>query len=614
MLDPMDIISITDAALGVIDHPVRILSIEESDWTGSDGGALTIKAEDYLGGTGSTALYNFETGSGYQPNYNAAAPTSYAPQFLEPSFPLSGGAPQVWMALAGPSGTWGGADIWVSFDGDTYTQLTTVTQNSRYGVTTTALIAEDTGIDLTATVGVDLSASGGQLAASPGLTAAEANTSLCWVDGEFLSYISTAQIGTNLYTLTGLNRGQYDTVAAATATGAPFVRCDDTLSKITLLPDLIGKPVYVKVLDKNAWGVGQPTLDTVEPYIYTYQGLAYTEPLPAIENLATVFVSGIENLAWDAVDDSRLPGYEIRQGTSWGQGVLFGTTTNTSLPVGANGTYWVAAKYIAPTGYIVYGPASSVILTGGIIVNNLLASFDEAATGWSGTLNGTVILSGDLELQGAGNILTATNILTEADILAYGGLGNSGTYTVPSAHVINAGRVLEATISMAWAAHAVSIYDSILSADDLLSMSDILETDTGPFVSVTPQINVAPASGIYGGWQNFTPGQYLGQYFNFQLAIATTDATINCVVSDFSVMTDVPDRVDTGANVSVPSGGLTISYTAPFNSVASVQVTIIGGSAGDTAIVTKTSTSFTVEIMNGGAGVARTIDWAAQGF
>jgi hypothetical protein len=614
MLDPMDIVAITDVYLGIADYPVRILSVDESEWDGKDGGALTITAEDFLGGIGSTALYNFETGSGYQPNYNAAAPTSYAPQFLEPSFELSAGQPQVWMALAGPAGTWGGADVWVSFDGTNYAHLTTVSQNSRYGVTTTGLIAEDEGLDQAAQLGVNLSSSGGQLTASPGVIAAQANASLCWVSGEFLSYVSSNQTGTNLYTLSGLNRGQYDTIPAAAPAGSPFVRCDGTLSEITLQPELIGKPVFVKVLDKNAFGVGQPTLDEVEPYVYTYQGLAYTEPLPPIENLCTVFISNVETLSWDSVDDSRQPGYEVRQGASWGLGLIIGTTAETTFAIGANGTYWVAAKYIAPTGYVVYGAASSVILTGGIIINNLLASFDEAATGWTGTFSGTAIVGGNLELGGSGNILSASNILTEADILAFGGLGNSGTYAVPSAHVINAGRVLPATISISWAAEAISIYANLLASGDMLSMSDILGTDTGPLVSVTPQINVAQVGGTYAGWQNFTPGQYVGQYFDFQLVLATTDATINCVVTDFAVMTDVPDRIDTGANVAVPSGGLTIAYTEPFNNVAAVQVTIIGGSAGDTALITKTSTSFTVHVVNGGSGVARTIDWAAQGY
>ena len=614
MLDPMDIVSITDAALGLDQQWVRILSVEEQEWSGDDGGVLAITAEDYLNGTGAAALYNFQQGSGYQPNYNAAAPAAYAPAFVEPTFQLTGGAPELWMALAGPSGSWGGADVWVSFDGNTYTHLVSVTQSARYGVTTSALIAENEGLDQRPTLTVNTSQSMGELTASPGAAAAQANTSLCAVGDEFLSYVSSALIGTNQYMLTGLNRGQYDTVAAAQPAGAQFVRCDDTLSRITLQPELIGQPVYVKILSRNAYGAGQPGLDEVEPYVYTYQGLAYTEPLPAMSNLATVFLSGVETLTWSAADDTRQPGYEIRVGTSWGLGVLVGTTNGTSFPIGANGTYWIAARYVAPTGYVVYGPASSVALTGGVIIQNLLANYDEATTGWTGSNNGTAVVDGNLQLSGAGNILTVSNVLTEGDILAYGGLGNSGIYTVPAAHIINAGSVLEATISVSWAAHAISIYDSFLDSSDLLSMPDILGTDNGHLVSVQPQIQIAQADGAYSPWQSFNPGQYLGQYFNFQIVLTTTDATINCVLSDYAISTNVPDRIENGVNISVPPAGTTITYPAPFNTVAGVQVTIIGGSAGDTAIITKGTNDFTVQIVNGGSGVERTIDWAAQGY
>ncbi len=431
---------------------------------------------------------------------------------------------------------------------------------------------------------------------------------------EFIAYASSTLSARNAYTLSGLNRGQYDTVPAALAAGAQFVRCDDTLSRLSLQPSLIGSTIFVKVLSRNAYGSGRQTLDAVEAYTYTWQGLAYTEPLPALENLTTVYVGSIQTLSWDGVADTRQPGYEVRLGTSWGLGVPVGTTSETSFAVSGNGTYWVAAKYTAPTGVVVYGAAASVIIEGGIIIRNLLASFDEAATGWGGTTYGTAIVSGNLQLAGSGNILATANLLGETDILDFGGLGNSGSYTVASSHIINAQRVLDAAITMTWSAQAVSIYDNFLTVGNLLSVGDILGTDNGPTVAVTPQIQVAQATGAYGPWANFAPGQYLGQYFNFRLLLETNDPTVNCVVSDFAVLTDVPDRVDTGTNIAVPSSGLTVTYTAPFNTTPNVQVTILSGSAGDDAIVSKTTGGFTVEVMNAGSGVARTIDWAAQGF
>ena len=263
---------------------------------------------------------------------------------------------------------------------------------------------------------------------------------------------------------------------------------------------------------------------------------------------------------------------------------------------------------------MVYGDAASVTISGAIIVQNLLEQFDEASTGWTGTCTGTAIIGGNLQLAGSGNILAAANILTESDILDFGGLGNGGTYTVPSAHIINAQRVTDVGIAISWSAEAVSIYDNLLTTADLFSVNDILGTDNGPTVSVTPQIQMAQATGGYSAWQNFAPGRYTGQYFNFQLVLDTTDPTVNCVVTDFAVMTDVPDLIYTGTNVSVPTGGLTVSYPTPFNNTPNVQVTIQSASAGDDAVLTKTTGGFTVQIMNTGSGVARTIDWAAQGF
>ena len=158
-----------------------------------------------------------------------------------------------------------------------------------------------------------------------------------------------------------------------------FVRCDDTLIKIALNAALIGKSVSIKILSKNAWGIGQPTLDEVEPYTYTWQGLAYTEALPALTNLTSVYQGSVQTLSWDAVADNRQPGYEIRLGLSWGLAIPVGETNETSFTVNGNGTFWVAAKYTAPTGYVVYGAPASLLITGAIIVQNLLQAFDEAS-------------------------------------------------------------------------------------------------------------------------------------------------------------------------------------------------------------------------------------------
>ena len=611
-LDPMDIVAISDAALGLSRQWVRITSIDESDWSAADGGVLTIKAEQYLYGTGQAALYSFSQGAGYQPNYNQPAPRSYPPMFIEPTFQLTAGSLEVWMAVAGPAGAWSGADVWISQDGTNYTKQASVTQSARYGYLFSALAAAAEGIDQADSFGVDLTSSQGSLAVSPGLAAAEANTSLCYVDGEFLSFGTVELAAPNQYRVSLLNRGQYGTAPVAHAAETQFVRCDAAVTQLVVQPGLIGRTLYVKLLDRNAWGGGQPSLADVEPYAYTVQGRAYTEPLAAVTGLGTVYQDNFETLVWTPVDDPRTPDYEIRLGPNWGAGLVIGTVVDSGFAISAPGTYWIAARYVAPTGYIVYGPAADVVVTGAAIVRNLLVSFDEAANGWSGSCQGTVPFGGDLQLDAAGNILADPAVTGEASILNYGGWVLAGTYT--SGVTVDAQRVLDAQISIACAAAPRSVYDNTLAIADVLEAGDLLETANGPTISLVPQIAVAQADGSFAGWQNFVPGVFSGRYFRFRLLLGTSDMNVNCIVTSFAVTTDVPDRADTGTNLAVPAAGASIVYAAPFNVAPNVQVTILGAEAGDQAKIAKTAGGFTVQIINGGEGVARTIDWIAQGY
>ena len=611
-LDPMDIVAINDAALGLSQQWVRILSVDESEWSAADGGVLTIKAEEYLYGTGQAPLYSLEQGRGFQPNYNAPAPASYAPVFIEPTFQLTAGALEIWMAVAGPAGTWSGADVWISQDGTNYAKSASVTQSARYGYVYTGLDSSQPGLDLADSFGVDLTLSQGALAVSPGLAAAETNTSLCYVDGEFLSYGATVLTGALHYQISTLNRGQFGTAPLAHAAETLFVRCDNALVQLVVQPGLIGRTLYVKLLNRNAYGAGQPSLSEVEPYAYTFQGRAYTEPFPAVTGFGTVYADNFETLVWTPVDDPRTPGYEIRLGINWGAALVIGQVLDSGFAISSPGTYWIAARYVAPTGYVVYGPPTSISVQGAAIIRNLLVSFSEGANGWTGACQGTVAVAGNLQLDAAGNILGDPALLAEASVLNYGGWRLAGTYT--SSVTVNAQSVLDAQISIAYAATAQSIYDNTFTVANVLADSDLLENANGPVVTLMPQIAVAQADGTFAAWQNFTPAHYLGQYFRFRLLLATSDPTINCVVTNFTVTTDVPDRAASGTNYAVSAGGATIVYTAPFNVAPNVQVTILGGEAGDVAHINKTATGFTVTILNNGAGVARTIDWIAQGY
>ena len=103
LLDPMDIVTVTDVNLGLSDYPVRIVSIEEDD-----KGILTFTAEELVIGVSTPASNPSSGGISYTPNQGATAPPINAPLIYEPTPVLTGNVAQVWVGASGPAGSnWG---------------------------------------------------------------------------------------------------------------------------------------------------------------------------------------------------------------------------------------------------------------------------------------------------------------------------------------------------------------------------------------------------------------------------------------------------------------------------------------------------------------------------
>lgn len=77
LLEPTDIVTISDSVMGISNLPVRILAIEESIGA-NGGGELTITAEDWPAGVATAARWTPQAGDGYAPN-QASAAASIAP-------------------------------------------------------------------------------------------------------------------------------------------------------------------------------------------------------------------------------------------------------------------------------------------------------------------------------------------------------------------------------------------------------------------------------------------------------------------------------------------------------------------------------------------------------
>ncbi|MDO4693661.1 MAG: phage tail protein [Eikenella sp.] len=291
LLEPMDLVTLTDTGLGLEKTPVRIIEIEED----ADG-TLTVRAEDFPFGIASATSYPTQPALGYSANYNVAPGNAHAPVMFEAPLQLTGNEPQIWLATAGGE-NWGGAEVWVSTDGDSYVRVGNLDHKARYGSLQAAL-PEGAVYDNVNTLQVAVGA--GQLQAA---TEAEARDMLtaCYADGEFLAYETAELTGVGRYTLGKLVRGAWGSNIARHEAGTPFVRLDDALFRYTFDKAWLGKTVWVKLVSYNVFGSALQELAEVPAYSYTIVGA----PLGQVANLrlTSAWAYGRNaSVAWDKLD------------------------------------------------------------------------------------------------------------------------------------------------------------------------------------------------------------------------------------------------------------------------------------------------------------------------
>ncbi len=135
-IEPMDLIEITDATLGLNAQVVRIISVTNDFKHG-----LTVECEDYPGNGYAMPWNNPKAQTPpLHPIYGTAgsgATSAVVVQALNNNSNVN--TTRLYIYCTGSSQYWGGCTVWVSLDGSTYTALATVTQPARIGTLTAAL-------------------------------------------------------------------------------------------------------------------------------------------------------------------------------------------------------------------------------------------------------------------------------------------------------------------------------------------------------------------------------------------------------------------------------------------------------------------------------------------
>lgn len=96
LLEPMDLVTVTDTALGLNNVAIRIVSIEEDD-----AGILAVTAEEFPGGTATAVEYPIQSGGGTSTNQGVIPSRVNVPILYEPPATLTGGVAQVMAAVSG---------------------------------------------------------------------------------------------------------------------------------------------------------------------------------------------------------------------------------------------------------------------------------------------------------------------------------------------------------------------------------------------------------------------------------------------------------------------------------------------------------------------------------
>ena len=300
LLDPMDLVTLTDPALGLNKTVVRLVEIEED----ADG-ALTVTAEEFPQGVATATQYPTQAKSNGSPDSAVAPQPVNTPLLIEPPPNLTGDTAQLWVGASGQNGdpNWGGCIVWASLDGNSYAQVARVGSPARQGILAAALPAyAGANPDATDTLAVNLTESGGVLSSTTTPSAA-AGVTLCYVDGEYLSFTTATLTAANQYGLTGLYRGLDGSAAPAHVSGATFCLLDSAILQYDLSAAQIGQTLYLKFQSFNIFGAGLQELSTCVAYTHTVQGTGATGPVAAALAIGTAMDYGAVSAAISEEDD-----------------------------------------------------------------------------------------------------------------------------------------------------------------------------------------------------------------------------------------------------------------------------------------------------------------------
>lgn len=380
-----------------------------------------------------------------------------------------------------------------------------------------------------------------------------------------------------------------------------------------------------EVLDGETWrvvvvasnGVVSESIATAASAIRKVIGkLAPPEDVVNLRSSPTSFGGLI--LSWDAVSDLDVQygGYyairysSVLTGVTWENSLELTTVAANSvtIPAALDGSYLV--KAVDTGGRESVNAVMLVTDIPSLIAFNFIDTVTDGV-GWGGTHSGTYTVANKLYLDMAGEWDAITDFDGILNLDGYGGTLLSGYYEL--ADFVDLGSVQTARCGLAIDFSGVdtaALWDDIADFDAVATFSGIVSG-----VGVQPQISLSDDDITYTDWAPYINGDYTARYFKFRLKLYTDDPQNYPEVTQFVATVDMPDRSERGQGISVLSGGTAITFTKEFMVAPIMRASITNAQSGDTVNITSiTTTGATLQVLNGGVGAARTMDWQAVSY
>ena len=254
-LEPGDLVTLTESTCGLHRQIVVITDVQEAQ-----DGELQITAIGKPPGMYAPTKYDVHENERPFVDYNKPAQSILDTTFIQPPADVVGQGQELWVGVSTPQ-EWGGCEVWMSDDPTAnFQSMGMLNTTARIGKLVSPLPADGNSCIVRMV--------NGTLKSGTHIDAERGNT-VCYINGECLSYEMATLNTDGTVTLNNLVRGQFNTPIGSHSAGDKLSRLDEAFMRIPYRKQDVGKKIYAKFTSLNNLGGQQEDISRVKQYEYT---------------------------------------------------------------------------------------------------------------------------------------------------------------------------------------------------------------------------------------------------------------------------------------------------------------------------------------------------------